>query len=72
MVRKHATRQIREVSMIVREIQDYRVIDITTNTVTSQPLDYRIILAPLLYWRIELYERALNIDRTTERHVWGT
>jgi len=47
--------------MIVREIQDYRVIDATTNTVTSQPLDYRIILAPLLYWRIELYERRLTL-----------
>ncbi len=47
--------------MIIREIQSYRVIDATTNTTTPRPLDYRLILAPLLYWRIELTERRLTL-----------
>jgi hypothetical protein len=47
--------------MIIREIQDYRVLDATTNIVAPRPIDYRIILAPLLYWRIELTERRLTL-----------
>jgi hypothetical protein len=47
--------------MIVREIQDYRVLDATSNTVAPQPLDYRVILAPLLYWRLELTERRITL-----------
>jgi hypothetical protein len=47
--------------MIIREIQDYRVLDATTNIVDPRPIDYRIILAPLLYWRIELTERRLTL-----------
>jgi len=47
--------------MIIREIQNYRVLDATTNAVTQRPIDYRLILAPLLYWRIELTERRLTL-----------
>jgi hypothetical protein len=47
--------------MIIREIQDYRVVDATTNTETQRPIDYRLVLAPLLYWRIELTERRLTL-----------
>jgi hypothetical protein len=47
--------------MILREIQSYRVLDGTTNTVTPRPITYRLILPPLLYWRIELTERRLTL-----------
>jgi len=47
--------------MIIREIQDYRVLDATTNAATQRPIDYSLILAPLLYWRIELTERRLTL-----------
>jgi hypothetical protein len=47
--------------MIIREIQDYRVLDSTTNTPTQRPTNYRLILAPLLYWRIELTERRITV-----------
>jgi len=47
--------------MIVREIANYSVLDATTNATTQRPIDYRLILAPLLYWRIELTERRLTL-----------
>ena len=47
--------------MIVREIANYSVVDATTNATTQRPIDYRLILAPLLYWRIELTERRLTL-----------
>jgi len=45
--------------MILREIQQYRVLDATTNSPTSRPLDYRPVLAPLLDWRVEIVEQRL-------------
>jgi len=45
--------------MILREIQQYRVLDATTNSLTSRPLDYRPVLAPLLDWRVEIVEQRL-------------
>jgi len=45
--------------MILREIQQYRVLDATTTSLTNRPLDYRPILAPLLDWRVEIIEQRL-------------
>jgi hypothetical protein len=45
--------------MIVREIAQYRVLDSTTNTLTDRPLDYRLILAPLIDWRLMLLEHRI-------------
>jgi len=47
--------------MIIREIQSYRVLDATSNLLETRPLDHRLILAPLLRWRIELNERRLTL-----------
>jgi len=47
--------------MTIKEIQSYKVLDATTNTIIQRPLNYRVILAPLLYWRIELTERRLTL-----------
>jgi len=45
--------------MILREIQQYRVLDATTTSLSNRPLDYRPILAPLLDWRVEIVEQRL-------------
>jgi len=45
--------------MILREIQQYRVLDATTTSLTNRPLDYRPILAPLLDWHVEIVEQRL-------------
>jgi len=45
--------------MILREIQQYLVLDATTNSLTSRPFDYRPVLAPLLDWRVAIVERRL-------------
>jgi hypothetical protein len=45
--------------MILREIQQYRVLDATTTSLANRPLDYRPILAPLLDWRVEIVEQRL-------------
>ena len=45
--------------MILREIQQYRVLDATTMSLSNRPLDYRPILAPLLDWRVEIVEHRL-------------
>jgi hypothetical protein len=45
--------------MILREIQQYRVLDATTTSLANRPLDYRPILAPLLDWRVEVVEQRL-------------
>jgi hypothetical protein len=45
--------------MILREIQQFRVLDATTNSLTSRPIDYRPVLAPLLDWRVEIVEQRL-------------
>jgi hypothetical protein len=45
--------------MILREIQQFRVLDATTNSLAARPLDYRPVLAPLLDWRVEITERRL-------------
>jgi len=45
--------------MILREIQQFRVLDATTNSLTSRPLDYRPVLAPLLDWRVDIVEQRL-------------
>jgi hypothetical protein len=45
--------------MILREIQQYRVLDATTNSLSSFPLGYRPVLAPLIDWRVEIVERRL-------------
>jgi len=47
--------------MILREIQQFRVLDATTNSLTSRPLDYRPILAPLIDWAVEITERRIVV-----------
>jgi len=45
--------------MILRDIQQYRVRDATTDTLIDKPLDYRPILAPLLDWVVEIVEQRM-------------